>query len=644
MRVGRQLGRGALASLLVLLLPALCASLEGCSDTGGGGSNDGSSNGDGSGSNSDGGSSDDPSGRGTSTITGMIIDADEPHSPIADAYVYVPISAGRRGLGSAARQTEAVSSTSASDGSYTLTGVNDGAQTIIVRAPAGTGFAEISITINVPESVTVTLQIALLRETFVGRIGKVVLDPSDVRVQPDGTVLFETTVFDQTGAPLPGLLPTYYATHQVGAFPSGRPWGTFAAATLPTGENERQGTVVAMVGSMDYVDEATITVRRENTAPATTGITAEPNPVQAGHNVRLTCQGADADEDSLTYEWVYADGTLSGSGPQVTWTSPMDPGDYGISCIVDDGFPGGRSEDAVVVTVVEPPPDNEAPAISSLTADASSILVRHSTVLHCSAADPDEGDVLAYDWETTVGEISGSGATVTFTAPEQPGSATITCTVSDGPLSDSDTVDVLVKSSNGTVALGAAGYMGVESAPEVTVVDHDLDGLGSVSVTVHSVATDSVGETITLTETDSPGTFTGAFGFERPFDQTRVTPIVAANGDVGVYAEGGVISEVVAVEYADEMDASGDRTTRTDTATYEEPSSTLTGIVRDRNTRLPIADAVVEIDELGWQAMTRAGAPYTGHFAFYDVPSGTYTLVIAVDGYVIETRISVVVP
>ena len=49
----------------------------------------------------------------------------------------------------------------------------------------------------------------------------------------------------------------------------------------------------------------------------------------------------------------------------------------------------------------------------------------------CTATDQD-GDVLNYNWSAIFGNISGSGATITWTAPTSAGNYYITCTVNDG--------------------------------------------------------------------------------------------------------------------------------------------------------------------------------------------------------------------
>lgn len=89
---------------------------------------------------------------------------------------------------------------------------------------------------------------------------------------------------------------------------------------------------------------------------------------------------------------------------------------------------GGRGEETAAV----PPPLNRPPTVS-LAADRSEILPGESVALRATASDPD-GDPLTYEWSTTAGRVTGTGATTTldFTGASPPATATVTVRVSDG--------------------------------------------------------------------------------------------------------------------------------------------------------------------------------------------------------------------
>ena len=88
---------------------------------------------------------------------------------------------------------------------------------------------------------------------------------------------------------------------------------------------------------------------------------------------------------------------------------------------------------------------NHAPIISNLTASPSPVDINQSSTITCAAYDEDVGDTLNYNWTKTGGTISGSGSTITWTAPSTAGTYTISCTVSDGNGGeDSESVNVEV--------------------------------------------------------------------------------------------------------------------------------------------------------------------------------------------------------
>ncbi len=73
---------------------------------------------------------------------------------------------------------------------------------------------------------------------------------------------------------------------------------------------------------------------------------------------------------------------------------------------------------------------NRRPTIASLEAEAEWAALSDSIQVTCSASDPD-GDTLSYDWITTGGDISGTGAVAVWTAPQEAGMYDITVAVDD---------------------------------------------------------------------------------------------------------------------------------------------------------------------------------------------------------------------
>lgn len=87
-----------------------------------------------------------------------------------------------------------------------------------------------------------------------------------------------------------------------------------------------------------------------NHAPSIAALTARPGKINLGATTELTCMANDPDGDTLSYSWVAARGTLSGRGSTVTWTAPMNEGDYFVVCRIADGR-GGQAVDSIGVRV-----------------------------------------------------------------------------------------------------------------------------------------------------------------------------------------------------------------------------------------------------------------------------------------------------
>jgi len=74
---------------------------------------------------------------------------------------------------------------------------------------------------------------------------------------------------------------------------------------------------------------------------------------------------------------------------------------------------------------------NHRPAITSLKAEPEGVLPSGSCQIVCTASDSD-GDELSYNWSASGGNISGTGAAVNWTAPEEVGTYDVTVVVTDG--------------------------------------------------------------------------------------------------------------------------------------------------------------------------------------------------------------------
>jgi hypothetical protein len=180
-----------------------------------------------------------------------------------------------------------------------------------------------------------------------------------------------------------------------------------------------------------------------NHRPVITSLEAVPERVLPLGSCQIVCNATDRDGDELIYGWSAGGGGITGEGATVTWTAPNSIGSYNVTVIVTDGY-GGVATDYVTITVRT----NKAPTINSLIADADWTLPLGNLKVTCNATDPD-GDELSYEWTATGGDISGTGAVVNWTAPQEVGIYNVTVVVKDGHGRE-DTMFVSLSVATGT--------------------------------------------------------------------------------------------------------------------------------------------------------------------------------------------------
>jgi hypothetical protein len=161
-----------------------------------------------------------------------------------------------------------------------------------------------------------------------------------------------------------------------------------------------------------------------NHQPAIAGLTAPERVVPSG-SCQIVCNATDGDGDNLSYNWSASAGQLAGEGATVTWIAPDSIGVYNITVAVTDGR-GDEVTKQVAILVRA----NRAPSVANLVADVDWTLPLGTIQLTCSASDPDE-DELTYEWTVSAGGISGTGAAVNWTAPQETGIYHITVVVMD---------------------------------------------------------------------------------------------------------------------------------------------------------------------------------------------------------------------
>ena len=149
-----------------------------------------------------------------------------------------------------------------------------------------------------------------------------------------------------------------------------------------------------------------------------------------------------------------------------------------------------RKEEIAIVN------SNSSPVISSIVANPTTISTGAVSAITCTASDAD-GDNLTYTWSAASGTISGTGATINWTAPASSSAYVINVTVSDGQGgSVQSSVNVTVTKSN--------------NPPIITsiVANPTTISTGAVSA-ITCTASDLDSDTLTYTWSAASGTISG---------------------------------------------------------------------------------------------------------------------------------------
>ena len=207
--------------------------------------------------------------------------------------------------------------------------------------------------------------------------------------------------------------------------------------------NKKRFIVIVVIVAAAVILAILFDMMLANHRPAITGLEAEPERVLPSRSCQIVCNATDRDGDELSYNWSASGGNISGTGASVNWIAPDSEGSYDVTVIVTDSR-GGEVMDYIIIEVRA----NKPPTIASLVADADWTTPSGSISVTCDASDPD-GDELSYEWSTTGGDISGTGAVVNWAAPQEVGIYHITVVVRDGHGRE-DTKSVILSVATGT--------------------------------------------------------------------------------------------------------------------------------------------------------------------------------------------------
>jgi len=141
------------------------------------------------------------------------------------------------------------------------------------------------------------------------------------------------------------------------------------------------------------------------------------------------------------------------------------------------------------------PTGNQPPIISSLTPAQTQVYPSGTVEIQCNASDPN-GDKLNFTWAATGGKFSGAGEIITWQAPEQYGTYTITVTADDSKGASTQ--------SSVTISVGA------NQNPQISSLAADPSVIGTVgSSLITCVANDPDGDVVKYNWKVDEGNITG---------------------------------------------------------------------------------------------------------------------------------------
>jgi hypothetical protein len=159
----------------------------------------------------------------------------------------------------------------------------------------------------------------------------------------------------------------------------------------------------------------------------------------------LTCLVADPDGDNLTYAWSADNGTITGQGPTITWTSPGRDGTYNMTVTVSDGKGGSAQfvQPERVIFNSDGSISPDAPVVLQITlpstdnvTGAKRVRIWTASKVQVVVQDRDDNN-FRYKWSTSNGRLQAKGIdggianSVTWIAPGAAGDYTVDVVVTD---------------------------------------------------------------------------------------------------------------------------------------------------------------------------------------------------------------------
>jgi hypothetical protein len=188
---------------------------------------------------------------------------------------------------------------------------------------------------------------------------------------------------------------------------------------------------------------------------------------------------------------------------------------------------------------------NRLPAITGLEADVEWAAPSDSVQLTCTASDPDNDD-LSYEWSASGGSISGTGAVVDWTAPEEIGMFDITVVVDDGN-DGNDTAFLTLIASSGPPPSIENLVVTAEEPKYLKTTSSGYKVGKTKEYYVECIASATNGE-LTYEWSSNGGEIVGSgsvISWTAPDTSAYVTVTAKLFDDVGNWVRGNVVFEVV---------------------------------------------------------------------------------------------------
>lgn len=245
------------------------------------------------------------------------------------------------------------------------------------------------------------------------------------KVVPNGTCEITCIASDRDGDQLS------YNWSASGGHISGT--GAVANWTAPNSLGSYNITVMVTDGRGEKVTKQIAVEVRANRVPIISSLVADADWTTPAGIIQVTCTASDPDGDQLTYEWTAPAGYVSGTGTVVNWTAPEEIGVYYVTVVTKDSHGSSDTRTLSLTVAQEEPPVIEELLVTAdhcyLKTYSSGYKVGKEQEYHIECIVSDNSSVVSYNWSCDDGEISGEGSTITWTAPNPPGSTDVTVTV-----------------------------------------------------------------------------------------------------------------------------------------------------------------------------------------------------------------------